>query len=137
MFNIGFTEILVVALVSLIVIDKEKVPIFIRFFKVVYRYALSIKFKTKKFLRDAGIEELCNAEDVSYIIGKDGKLYPSYNIDNTSDQGNTSYVYDENFLEERTTGDVIEKHRRASMIKLPSENKFRKRSNDSKGSCSR
>ncbi|MDN5247726.1 MAG: hypothetical protein QWI36_01120 [Wolbachia endosymbiont of Tyrophagus putrescentiae] len=90
MFNIGFSEILVVALVGLIVIDKEKMPIFISFIRVVYRYIISIKFKTKKLLKDAGIEDLYSTEEVKYITGKDGKLYPTYNIDSVSDQDNDS-----------------------------------------------
>ncbi|APR97749.1 Sec-independent protein translocase subunit TatB [Wolbachia endosymbiont of Folsomia candida] len=87
MFNIGFTEILVVALVSIIVLDKNKVPMFIDLIKNVYRYIIIIKSKVKKLLKDAGIEELyeeCNTEEVNYIAGKNGKLYPAYNIDNTS-----------------------------------------------------
>jgi sec-independent protein translocase protein TatB len=87
MFNIGFTEILVVALVSIIALDKNKIPVFIDFIKVVYRYIMMIKLKTKKLLKDAGIEELyreCNTEEVKHIVGKNGKLYPIYDIDNAS-----------------------------------------------------
>ncbi|MDR2831860.1 MAG: hypothetical protein LBV62_03015 [Rickettsiales bacterium] len=87
MFNIGFSEILVVALVSIIVLDKNKVPMFIDLIKVIYRYFMIIKLKAKRLLKDAGIEDLykeCNTEKVNYIIGKNGKLYPTYDIDNTS-----------------------------------------------------
>ncbi len=87
MFNIGLSEILVVALVSIIVLDKNKVPVFIDFIKTIYRYFTIEKSKAKRLLKDAGIEDLykeCNTEKVNYIVGKNGKLYPTYDIDNTS-----------------------------------------------------
>jgi sec-independent protein translocase protein TatB len=87
MFNIGLSEILVVALVSIIVLDKNKVPVFIDFIKTIYRYFIIVKLKARRLLKDAGIEDLykeCNAEKVNYIIGKNGKLYTTYDIDNTS-----------------------------------------------------
>ncbi|WP_253299805.1 Sec-independent protein translocase subunit TatB [Wolbachia endosymbiont of Chironomus riparius] len=90
MFNIGFTEILVVALVGVIAFDKEKMPEFINFVKAVYRYVMSIRFKAKQLLKNSVIEELCDTEEINYIIGKDGKSYPAYNIDNTSNQKNDS-----------------------------------------------
>ncbi|OWZ24994.1 Sec-independent protein translocase subunit TatB [Wolbachia endosymbiont of Wuchereria bancrofti] len=86
MFSIGLSEILVVVLVSIVVLDKNKVPVFIDLIKNTYRYLTIIKSKARRLLKDAGIEELCkeyNTEKVNYIIGKDGKLYPTYNIDNT------------------------------------------------------
>ncbi|MDD9336498.1 MAG: hypothetical protein PV345_04190 [Wolbachia sp.] len=67
--------------------DKNKVPIFIDFTKAIYKYVVIIKSRTKKLLNDAGIEDLykeCNTEEVNYIVGKNGKLYPAYNIDNIS-----------------------------------------------------
>ncbi len=82
MFNVGFSEILVVALVGIIVIDKEKVPMFIDSVRILYRYILKIRSKTKKFLKDAGVEDLYTEEEVNYIIGKDGKLYQAYNVEN-------------------------------------------------------
>ncbi len=87
MFNIGLSEILVVALVSIIVLDKNKVPVFIDFIKTIYRYFTIVKSKAKRLLKDAGIEDLykeCNTEKVNYIVGKNVKLYPTYDIDNTS-----------------------------------------------------
>ncbi|QIT36224.1 Sec-independent protein translocase subunit TatB [Wolbachia endosymbiont of Brugia pahangi] len=86
MFSIGLSEILVVVLVSIIVLDKNKVPVFIDLIKNIYRYLTIIKSKARRLLKDAGIEELYkeyNTEKVNYIIGKDGKFYPTYNIDNT------------------------------------------------------
>lgn len=88
MFNIGLSEILVVALVSVIVLDKSKVPIFLNLIKNVYRYFMILKSKVRKLLKDAGIEDLyeeCDVEKVDYIVGEDGKLYPTYNVDNTKD----------------------------------------------------
>lgn len=90
MFNIGFTEILVIGLVSIVAIDKEKIPAFIGFVRAMYRYAMNIRSKAKKLLRDAGIEELYDTEGVTYITGKDGKKYPSYNMDNTPDDSKNS-----------------------------------------------
>ncbi|NSM56494.1 hypothetical protein HET73_02825 [Wolbachia endosymbiont of Atemnus politus] len=87
MFGIGLSEVLVVVLVSIVVLDKSKVPIFIDLIRNIYRYFMIVKSRTRKLLKDAGIEDLykeCNTEEVNYIVGKDGKFYPSYNIDNTS-----------------------------------------------------
>ncbi|MDE5060527.1 hypothetical protein R0F62_06270 [Wolbachia endosymbiont of Drosophila aff. chauvacae BK-2020] len=87
MFNIGLSEILVVALVSIIVLDKNKVPVFIDFINTIYRYFTIVRLKARRLLKDAGIEDLykeCNTEKVNYIVGKNGKLYPTYDIDNTS-----------------------------------------------------
>ncbi|BEP32385.1 MAG: hypothetical protein WBIAU2_06120 [Wolbachia endosymbiont of Drosophila biauraria] len=87
MFNIGLSEILVVALVSIIVLDKNKVLVFIDFIKTIYRYFTIVRLKARRLLKDAGIEDLykeCNTEKVNYIVGKNGKLYPTYDIDNTS-----------------------------------------------------
>ncbi|WP_374698854.1 hypothetical protein [Wolbachia endosymbiont (group B) of Limnophora tigrina] len=87
MFNIGFTEILVVALVSIIVLDRNKVPMFINLIKTIYRHFIIVKSKAKRLLKDNGIEDLYkerSTEKVNYIIGKDGKLYPTYDTDNTS-----------------------------------------------------
>ena len=87
MFNIGLSEILVVALVSIIVLDKNKVPVFIDCIKTIYRYFTIVRLKARRLLKDAGIEDLykeCNTEKVNYIVGKNGKLYPTYDIDNTS-----------------------------------------------------
>ncbi|MFT4314573.1 MAG: hypothetical protein AB3P11_05830 [Wolbachia pipientis] len=88
MFNIGLSEILVVALVSIIVLDKSKVPVFFNLIKNMYRYFVIVKSRIRNLLKDAGIEELyeeCDVEKVNYIVGKDGKLYPAYNVDNTKD----------------------------------------------------
>ncbi|BEP30943.1 MAG: hypothetical protein WBIAU1_04210 [Wolbachia endosymbiont of Drosophila biauraria] len=87
MFNIGLSEILVVALVSIIILDKNKVLVFIDFIKTIYRYFTIVRLKARRLLKDAGIEDLykeCNTEKVNYIVGKNGKLYPTYDIDNTS-----------------------------------------------------
>ncbi|QKX02358.1 Sec-independent protein translocase subunit TatB [Wolbachia endosymbiont of Dirofilaria (Dirofilaria) immitis] len=87
MFNIGLPEILVVALVGVIVLDKNKVPVFISFIRDIYRYFVIVKSRIRSLLENAGIEDLCkehNHEKVNYIVGKDGKFYPSYNIDNIS-----------------------------------------------------
>ncbi len=87
MFNIVLSEILVVALVSIIVLNKNKVPVFIDLIRNVYKYLMIIKSKARRLLKDAGVEDLykeCNAEKVNYVIGKNGKLYPTYDIDNTS-----------------------------------------------------
>lgn len=90
MFNIGLSEILVIALVSIIVLDKEKIPVFIDFVRIAYRCMMNIKSKTKKLLKDAGIEDLYNTEEITYVIGKDGKRYPSYNVNNIPGQNNDS-----------------------------------------------
>ncbi|HCE59649.1 MAG TPA: hypothetical protein DEQ74_02350 [Wolbachia sp.] len=87
MFSIGLSEILVIALVSIIVLDKEKIPVFVDFVRIAYRCIMNIKSKTKKLLKDAGIEDLYNTEEITYVIGKDGKRYPSYNV---SGQNNDS-----------------------------------------------
>ncbi|WP_168464146.1 Sec-independent protein translocase subunit TatB [Wolbachia endosymbiont of Ctenocephalides felis wCfeT] len=87
MFNIGFAEILVVGLVSIIALDKSKVPVFIDLIKGIYRYFLIIKSKAKKLLKDAGIEDLykeCDTEKINYIVGEDGKLYPAYETESLS-----------------------------------------------------
>ncbi|WP_395462805.1 hypothetical protein [Wolbachia endosymbiont of Cantharis cryptica] len=87
MFSIGLSEILVVFLVSIIVLDKNKIPVFIDLIKNIYRYFMIVKSRTRRLLKDAGIEDLYkeyNAEKVNYIVGKDGKFYPTYNIDSTS-----------------------------------------------------
>ncbi len=87
MFNIGLSEILVVALVSIIVLDRNKVPVFIDLIRNTYKCLVIIKSKARRLLKDAGIEDLykgCSTEKVNYIIGKNGKLYPTYDIDNTS-----------------------------------------------------
>ncbi|MDG7055242.1 MAG: hypothetical protein LJD31_01660 [Wolbachia endosymbiont of Menacanthus eurysternus] len=92
MFNIGLSEILVIALVSIVVLDKNKIPAFIDLIRNIYRYFMIAKSRTRKLLKDAGIEDLYkeySVEKVNYIVGKDGKFYPSYNIDNTS-KGNDS-----------------------------------------------
>lgn len=86
MFNIGFSEILVVALVSIVVLDESKVPIFLDLIKNIYRYFIVVKSRVRKLLKDAGIEELYeehNVEKVNYIIGEDGKFYPTYNVEST------------------------------------------------------
>lgn len=88
MFNIGLSEILMVALVSIIVLDKKKIPVFIDFIKTVYRYVITIKSKANKLLKDAGIEDLYkeySTEEVHYITGKNGKLYPAYNTSQKND----------------------------------------------------
>ncbi len=90
MFNVGFSEILVVALVGIIVIDKEKVPMFIDFIRILYRHILRIRSKTKKLLKDAGVEGLYTEEEVNYITGKDGKLYPAYNVENHDNDSKNS-----------------------------------------------
>ncbi|MGL9717238.1 MAG: Sec-independent protein translocase subunit TatB [Wolbachia sp.] len=87
MFDIGLSEILVITLVSIVVLDKSKIPVFIDLIRNIYRYFMIIKSRARKLLKDAGIEDLYkeySAEKVNYIVGKDGKFYPSYNIDNTS-----------------------------------------------------
>ncbi|QOD38398.1 Sec-independent protein translocase subunit TatB [Candidatus Wolbachia massiliensis] len=87
MFSIGLSEILVVILVSIVVLDKNKVPVFIDLIKNIYRYFMIIRSKARRLLKDAGIEDLYkeyDTEKVNYIVGKDGKLYPTYNIGNTS-----------------------------------------------------
>lgn len=87
MFSIGFSEILVVAVVSIVVLDKSKVPIFLDLIKNIYRYFMVVKSRIRNLLKDAGIEDLYkeySTEKVNYIIGKDGKLYPTYDTDNTS-----------------------------------------------------
>lgn len=87
MFNIGFSEILMVGLVSIIALDKKKIPVFIDFIKTIYRYVMVIKSQAKKLLKDAGIEDLYkehSTEKVNYIVGKSGKLYPAYDIESTS-----------------------------------------------------
>ena len=86
MFNIGLSEILVVALVSIIVLDKSKVPVFLNLIKNIYRYFWVVKSRIRKLLKDTGIKELYEehkVEKVNYIIGEDGKLYPTYNVDST------------------------------------------------------
>jgi sec-independent protein translocase protein TatB len=90
MFNVGLAEILVVALVGVIAIDKEKVPMFIDFIKIVYRYILKIRLKAKELLKDAGIEDLYTGEEVNYITGKDGRLYPTYNVENHDNDSKNS-----------------------------------------------
>ncbi|OEY86576.1 hypothetical protein BIY23_03390 [Wolbachia pipientis] len=90
MFNVGLTEILVVALVSIIVVDKEKVPMFIDCIRIVYKYILKIQFKAKKLLQDAGIEDLYTVEKGDYITGKDGKLYHAYNIEGKNNDSKNS-----------------------------------------------
>ncbi|MGX9892135.1 Sec-independent protein translocase subunit TatB [Wolbachia endosymbiont of Protocalliphora sialia] len=88
MFNIGLSEVLVVALVSIIVLDKSKVSVFLNLIKNIYRYFWVVKSRVRKLLKDTGIKELYeehNVEKVNYIIGEDGKLYPAYNVDNTKD----------------------------------------------------
>lgn len=87
MFNIGFTELLVIALVSFIAFDKKTVPDFISFIRIIYRQILSIKIKIKKSL---SIEELYDAEEIKYITGKDGKLYPAYSVDDIMKKNNDS-----------------------------------------------
>ncbi|MEY2392849.1 Sec-independent protein translocase subunit TatB [Wolbachia endosymbiont of Tettigetta isshikii] len=92
MFNIGLSEILVIALVSIVVLDKNQMPAFIDLIRNIYRYFMIAKSRTRKLLKDAGIEDLYkkySVEKVNYIVGKDGKFYASYNIDNTS-KGNDS-----------------------------------------------
>ncbi|WCR58482.1 Sec-independent protein translocase subunit TatB [Wolbachia endosymbiont of Ctenocephalides felis wCfeJ] len=92
MFSIGLSEILVVVLVSIVVLDKNKVPVFIDLIRNIYRYLMIVKLKTRKLLKDAGIEDLYkeyNTEKVNYIVGKDGKFYPSYNINNTSESNDS------------------------------------------------
>ncbi|MDF0607483.1 twin-arginine translocase TatA/TatE family subunit [Wolbachia endosymbiont of Onchocerca gibsoni] len=88
MFSIGLPEILVVALVGIIVLDKSKVPVFISFIRSIYRYFIIIKSRTRNLLKNTGIEDLYykkhDTEKVNYIVGKNGKFYPSYNIDNIS-----------------------------------------------------
>nr|WP_255563333.1 hypothetical protein [Wolbachia endosymbiont of Bemisia tabaci] len=45
-----------------------------------------IKSRFRSLMKDAGIEDLyseCDVEKVNYIVGKDGKLYPTYDVDNT------------------------------------------------------
>ncbi|WP_353277514.1 hypothetical protein [Wolbachia endosymbiont (group B) of Villa cingulata] len=86
MFNIGLSEVLVVALVSIVVLDKSKVPVFLSLIKNIYRYFMVIKSRFRSLMKDAGIEDLyseCDVEKVNYIVGKDGKLYPTYDVDNT------------------------------------------------------
>ncbi|MDG7056179.1 MAG: hypothetical protein LKM44_01675 [Wolbachia endosymbiont of Meromenopon meropis] len=87
MFNIGFSEILITALITIVVLDKNKVPTFISFIKNIYRYFMLAKLKTRKFLKDAGVEDLYkeySVEKVNCIFDKGTKFYSSYNIDNTS-----------------------------------------------------
>ncbi|WFW29643.1 MAG: hypothetical protein LJI21_02615 [Wolbachia endosymbiont of Menacanthus eurysternus] len=87
MFGIGFSEVLVVALVGIIAFDKRKMPTLIKLIGDVYRYFIVVKSRTKKLLEDSGIESLykeCNnVEKVNYIIGNDGKFYPSYDMSNS------------------------------------------------------
>ncbi|QKX01773.1 hypothetical protein GOY13_02420 [Wolbachia endosymbiont of Cruorifilaria tuberocauda] len=88
MFSIGLPEILAIALVSIIAFDKKQIPAFINFIVDIYRYLIVIKSKTRDLLKNTGVEDLCKERDVekvSYIVGKDGKFYPSYNIDNIPD----------------------------------------------------
>ncbi|MGL9682130.1 MAG: Sec-independent protein translocase subunit TatB [Wolbachia sp.] len=92
MFSIGLSEILVIALVSIVVLDKYKIPAFINLVRNIYRYFMIAKSRIRKLLKDAGIEDLYkeySVDKVNYIVGEDGKFYPSYNIDNTS-KGNDS-----------------------------------------------
>lgn len=86
-YNIGFTEILVIALVSFIVFDKKNIPDFISFIRVIYKQILSIKIKIKESLN---IEELYDTEEIKYITGKDGKLYPAYSADDVMNKNNDS-----------------------------------------------
>ncbi|OCA06230.1 Sec-independent protein translocase subunit TatB [Wolbachia endosymbiont of Trichogramma pretiosum] len=93
MFNIGLSEILVVALVSIIVFDKSKVPVFLSLIKDIYRYFWVVKSRVRKLLKDTGIKELYeghNVEKVNYIIGEDGKLHPTYNVDSTKNDSKNS-----------------------------------------------
>lgn len=97
MFNIGLSEILVVALVSIIVLDNSKVPVFLNLIKNIYRYFWVVKSRVRKLLNDTGIKELYeehNVEKVNYIIGEDGKLYPTYNVDSTKNTAKILVVDD-------------------------------------------
>ncbi|QKX00992.1 hypothetical protein GOY14_01390 [Wolbachia endosymbiont of Dipetalonema caudispina] len=87
MFSIGLQEILVVVLVSIVALDKNKFPVFIDLIRKTYRHFIVIKLKIRNLLKNAGVEDLCKdyyVEKVNYVVGKDGKFYPSYSIDNTS-----------------------------------------------------
>ncbi|MDM8335760.1 Sec-independent protein translocase subunit TatB [Wolbachia pipientis] len=88
MFGIGLSEILVVALVSIMVLDKNDVPVFINLIKSVYRYFMIVRSETRNLLKDASVDGLykeCDTEKVNYIVGEDGKFYPSYNVDSASE----------------------------------------------------
>lgn len=67
MFNIGLSEILVVAFVSINVLDRNKVPVFIDLIRNTYKYLMIIKSKARRLLKDAGIEDLyneCNRDEL-------------------------------------------------------------------------
>ncbi|UWI83074.1 Sec-independent protein translocase subunit TatB [Wolbachia endosymbiont of Howardula sp.] len=80
MFNIGFSEILVIALVSIIFLDKKKLPIVLDLIRVISRYLMIIKLKANEFIKDAGLEDFykdCDSEQGNGIIrSNNNHLYP-------------------------------------------------------------
>ncbi|GHM57935.1 MAG: hypothetical protein sL5_00320 [Candidatus Mesenet longicola] len=81
MFGIGFSEILTVFLVGLILCKPKNFPLVIKYVRLYYASFIKIRYKIAQLLEDININEICSnspEKKTTYIIGNDGNLHESY-----------------------------------------------------------
>ncbi len=83
MLDIGFSELLLIAVVALVVIGPKDLPVVIRHVAKVLRDLRGVYSGLKKQMTDvidqAGIDDL--KQDMNTIIDLDGKPQKAYNVD--------------------------------------------------------
>ena len=102
MFDIGSSEIIVVLLVSLILVEPSKISGVISNIGVYYRRFLSFKQKVMGYVVDLEPDEEVK---VRYIKGEDGLMYKAYVVDEDDDQLYKSIDFVDNQKKEKETND--------------------------------
>jgi Sec-independent protein translocase protein TatA len=86
MFGIGFSEIIVIFLVAIIVLDTKKLKEYIQLLKHIYGRINDIKKDFHKYVES--LDETLN------VVGDDGKVYKAYKLNKVvkkdNDSSNTS-----------------------------------------------
>lgn len=82
MFDIGFSELLLIAVVGLVVIGPKDLPVVIRhvakFMREVRGFYLGAKKQMAQVIEEAGLNEL--SQEVTTIIDRDGKPQKAYAV---------------------------------------------------------
>lgn len=94
MFDISFGEILVVIIVAIVFIGPKDMPVVIRAIVrgmvQIKRFCHEVKEMFDQIAKESGISDIKDEldDDIHYIRGNDGKLYPAYDMDDFIDKNN-------------------------------------------------
>ncbi len=94
MFNVGFSEVLIVFLVSLALFEPKKLPSMIKHAKLYYTNFVKMRYKVIQLLKDININEFYDDQsdaEVKRIIGNDGNLHESYDIKDIISENKKDY----------------------------------------------